>query len=424
MAINAGLDMECGDAIAKYGMAAYDLSLIEPAALERAVKANLRRWFRLGLFDPAEDDPWGLLGQSVIANDTHHDLARELAEKSIVLLKNANASGAAVLPLELASMSSIVVSGPGADVAKFGGYSGWPARPAISPKQGIETWANMNGMSFTYVPFTNDSNNAAEVTAAAAADVSIVVCGLGAETEEEGRDRLRYDLPPYQLDYLNAVLAANPRSIVLVNGGSAIGLESWIDDAAAVLMIWYPGEDGGTAIANILSGAVSPSGRLPMTFYRSLDQLPRFDDYDMSKNRTYMFLDGDPLYPFGYGLSYTNFTYAGIGTNVSTASDGDVVLVGLDVTNTGTVDADEVVQIYVNKTGSVYEKRAHLQLKGFARLSVVHGTTEHVAIPIKASDLKIWNPATGAWVLEPGTYTIMAGASAKDIRLVTPLTIS
>jgi beta-glucosidase len=145
MAINAGLDMECGDEIRKHGMAAYDMGMIEPAALERAVKANLRRWFRLGLFDPAADDPWASLSPSIIANDTHHDLARDLAEKSIVLLKNENASGAAVLPLTAASISSIVVSGPGANTAKFGGYSGTPLRPAISPKQGIETWANANG---------------------------------------------------------------------------------------------------------------------------------------------------------------------------------------------------------------------------------------------------------------------------------------
>nr|MDO8085854.1 glycoside hydrolase family 3 C-terminal domain-containing protein [Candidatus Sigynarchaeum springense] len=424
MAINAGLDMECGDAIAKYGMAAYDTGLIEPAALERAVKANLRRWFRLGLFDPAEDDPWRFLAPSIIANDTHHALARELAEKSIVLLKNSNASGAAVLPLVAANISSIVVSGPGADTAKFGGYSGSPARPAISPMQGIQAWANANSISFTHVPFTNDSNNAAEVAAAAGADVSIIVCGLGAETEEESRDRLRYELPQYQLDYLNAVLAANPNSIVLVNGGSAIGMESWIDDAAAVLMIWYPGEDGGTAIANILSGAVSPSGRLPMTFYRSLSQLPRFDDYDMSNNRTYMFLDSEPLFPFGHGLSYTNFSYSGISLNMSTASEGDTILVELDITNTGAVDADEIVQIYVNKATSAYDKRAHLQLKGFKRVTVANGATVHVAIPIEASDFKIWNPATSAWVLEPGAYNIMAGASAKDIRLSITLSIS
>ncbi|MEX2715851.1 MAG: glycoside hydrolase family 3 C-terminal domain-containing protein [Candidatus Sigynarchaeota archaeon] len=424
MAINAGLDMECGDAIAKHGMAAYDLGLIEPDALERAVKANLRRWFRLGLFDPVENDPWRNLPPSIIANDTHHALARELAEKSIVLLKNANASGAAILPLNAANISSIAISGPGADDAKFGGYSGWPARPAISPKKGIEAWANANGISFTHVPFTNDSNNAAEVAAAAAADVSIIVCGLGAETEEESRDRLRYELPLYQLDYLNAVLAANPNSIVLVNGGSAIGMASWIDAAAAVLMIWYPGEDGGTAIANILSGAVSPSGRLPMTFYRSLSQLPRFDDYDLSKNRTYMYLASDPLFPFGHGLSYTNFTYSNLGINMTTARDGDTMLVELDVTNIGTVDADEVVQIYVNNTASAYQNRAHLQLKGFKRATIPHGATRHVAIPICAADLKIWNPATRSWVLEHGVYTIMAGASAKDLRLAITISIA
>jgi beta-glucosidase len=267
----------------------------------------------------------------------------------------------------------------------------------------------------------------ASVTAAAAADVSIIVCGLGGELEEEGRDRLRYELPEYQLQYINAVLAANNETIVLLNGGSAIGLEPWIShpNCTAVFMIWYPGEDGGTAIANLISGVTNPSGRLPMTFYKSLDQLPRFDDYDISKNRTYMYLQDDPQFPFGFGLSYTNFTYSNITLNETAASDGEEVLVSLDVTNAGQVAGDEVVQIYVNRTEtSAYDHRAALQLRGFERVTIAKGATIHVSIPVKVSDLKVWDPSTRAWVLEPGTYEIMAGASAKNILLATPLSIT
>jgi len=190
-------------------------------------------------------------------------------------------------------------------------------------------------------------------------------------------------------------------------------------------MIWYPGEDGGTAIANIISGAVNPSGHLPMTFYASLGQLPRFDDYDISKNRTYMYLQGDPLFPFGYGLSYTNFTYVNPGINATTAADGDTVLLSLDVVNSGTMTGDEVVQVYARRAGSsAYEDRANLQLRGFKRVTIPVGSFARVSIAIKVSDLKVWDPVSQAWVLEPGNYEIMAATSAKDVQLTTLITIS
>nr|MDO8115042.1 glycoside hydrolase family 3 C-terminal domain-containing protein [Candidatus Sigynarchaeota archaeon] len=434
-AVNAGMDMECGDDCAKYGMAAYDMGLLDPAALERAVKANLRRWFRLGLFDPVENDPWRDLDASIIANDTHHALALQLAEESIVLLKNANVSGTPFLPLNESAISSIAITGPGADVAKFGGYSGWPAREAISPKKGIETWATANGISCSYVPFAGNTSDPAEVSAAisastaaaASADVSVIVCGLGGELEEEGFDRLIYELPQYQEDYLDAMLPVNQKTVIMVNGGSAIGMQSWINhpNATSVLMIWYPGEDGGTAIANLISGAVNPSGHLPMTFYKSLNQLPRFDDYDISHNRTYLYLQGDPQYPFGFGLSYTGFDYANLTLNATSAVDGETVLVSLDVTNTGSMAGDDVVQIYVNKTGtSAYGPRPNLQLRGFKRVSIGVGATMHVSIPIRVSDFKAWDSGGARWMLEPGTYNIMAATSAEDIILTTAFAIS
>jgi len=436
MAINAGLDMACGDEPVKYGMAAYDMGLIHPAALERAVKANLRRWFDLGFFNPT--NPWQKIDSSVIGDNTHHALALKLAEESIVLLKNENASvNTPFLPLHPATVHSISIAGFGANETRFGDYSGTPVNKSVSPLDGISAWAKKNSISVNYVPFMNDSaaGYPNETAAARSSDVAIVVAGLLTSNqkynkdlnyEDEGHDRLYYNLDPYQVSLINHTMAVNSKTIVILEGGSAIGVAPWISNpnCTAVLDAWYPGEAGGDAIANILSGAVNPSGRLPETFYKSLDQIPAFDDYDLAHGKTYMYLNSTPEFPFGYGLSYTNFTYSNFALNATTAHDGDTILASLDVKNTGKVVGDDVVQIYVKKIASAYPGSANLQLHGFKRVSIAAGTIAQVSIPIKTNDLTIWDSATNQPVLEKGTYEIMAGESATNILLTMPLTIS
>jgi beta-glucosidase len=203
---------------------------------------------------------------------------------------------------------------------------------------------------------------------------------------------------------------------VFVNlSGSAVAMP-WADEHLnAILQAWYPGQAGGTAVADVLTGAYNPAGRLPVTFYRSTDDLPPFEDYDMV-GRTYRYFEGDPLYPFGHGLSYTTFAYENLRTSASTLEAP--ITVSVDVTNTGEVMGNEVVQLYVAFPAAAGE-RPIKDLRGFRRITLAPGETQTVTFPLTARDVAYWNAEADAWAVEPGPVQLQVGASSSDIRLTT-----
>ena len=242
-------------------------------------------------------------------------------------------------------------------------------------------------------------------------DAVVAVLGINKSIEREGQDRFSLDLPVDQQDFIQELYKVNPNTVVVLVAGSSLAV-NWMDEhVPAILNAWYPGEQGGNAVAEVLFGEYNPGGRLPLTYYRSLDDLPAFDDYSV-KGHTYQYFEGDPLYEFGYGLSYTKFGYKSRGVSL----DGDTVRVKFKVTNTGKRDGDEVAQVYVKypETGTYMPAK---QLKGFSRLHLRRGKSSEVVVSVPVKELRYWDEQIGGFVTPKGEYEFMVGASSEDIRL-------
>jgi beta-glucosidase len=280
-------------------------------------------------------------------------------------------------------------------------------------------------MHFLWAPSGIDLESEA-VAAARNADAVILILGLTPRIEGEempviiegfhGGDRTSIDLPAPQQRLMERIVAlGKPTVLVLVNG-SALAV-NWADaHVPAIVEAWYGGQAAGTALADVLFGDYNPAGRLPVTFYRSVDDLPPFEDYSM-RGRTYRFFDGEVLYPFGHGLSYTSFEYEGLRLSSDILRVGEEITVSVDVTNTGVRAGDEVIQMYVRYPHSAVE-RPRLELKGFARVHIGAGETRTVDIPLRANELRYWNEELEEWTLETTPVEILVGASSEDVRLV------
>ena len=230
--------------------------------------------------------------------------------------------------------------------------------------------------------------------------------------ESEGQDRESIRLSKDQELFIQAIYKANPKTIVVLVAGSSLAID-WINEnIPAVMDAWYPGEQGGTAVAEVLFGDYNPAGRLPLTFYNSMDDLPAFDDYDITKGRTYQYFKGKALYPFGHGLSYTKFTYS----NMKLVDQASKILVSFDLKNSGKMDGDEVTQLYV-KLPQLDRPLPIKQLKGFQRMHVKKGKTASVVIELDKAQLRCWDAGQNKFITPKGSYTIMVGASSEDIRL-------
>ncbi len=248
-----------------------------------------------------------------------------------------------------------------------------------------------------------DDAFAPEARAAAAADVVIAVVGLGMQYEREGRDKPELALPPEQIAMLKKVKAANPNLIAVLENGSAVAIPWIAENAAAVLEVWYPGERGGTAMADLLFGKVSPSGRLPLGFPEKTEDLPPFDDYEMNHGRTYMYRKIKPLYEFGFGLSYTRFAYSGL----KETENG----VAVTVTNVGKMAADEVIELYIDSAGLPDQPR--LRLKGFKRVHLAPGEAKTVDFPLNDESFSLFGE-DGVRRVYAGVYRVYAGGSLPE----------
>jgi len=369
------------------------------------------------MFDPPKKSKWAKLDRKIINCEKHRELALKAAEKSIVLLKNDNN----LLPLD-SNPKKIVVLGPGAANAHtlFGNYYGVSSR-FVTILEGIaEKVKNMFGINVDYrqgcLMYSENSKSLVHYGEANVTDVVIAVMGLdGAIEGEEGDaiasdsngDRNTIELPPWQLKYLQAVRNAGKKIILVLTGGSPIAFPEDLVDA--VIFAWYPGEQGGKAVADIIFGDTVPSGKLPITFPASTEQLPPYEDYSM-KGRTYRYMTEKPLYPFGFGLSYTNFRFDSINLSSPSISAGGCVKAKVTVSNTGKRDAEEVVQLYISR-----EKRGadepFASLKGFKRVFIPAGRSKTVEFDLFSTIFETIS-AEGESVLLPGSYSVIAADSA------------
>ena len=411
----AGLDIEMPVPV-YYGdplEAAVEGGAVPPWIIDDAVRRILRTklCFRLDS-DPPQ------LAPDVVQSPAHLDRALEVARKSIVLLRNAGGT----LPLD--GVTSVAVVGDQAASASLGDAGSSIVAPsfAISPLDGIR--ARAGDATVTLVagpPLAADDRSAV-----AAADAAIVVVSLNSTDEgegsREGGDRLGLGLAPEQDALIAAVAALNPRTVVVLEGGSAITMP-WVHDVGAVLMAWYPGQLGGEALADILFGDVNPSGRLPLSFPRAEADLQPFDNRNVTVRygyfHGYRWLDHRgiaPLFPFGFGLSYTTFAYTNLVLSSATLAPDGRLGVSVDVTNTGGMAGDTVVQLYVGARGSRVE-RARRELRDFARVHLEPGETRTVPLRVAMADLAYWDTERGAWVVEPIFYDVRVGSSSRDLPL-------
>lgn len=560
MAMNAGLDMDCGEEYRGYLLAAVQDGMVAEKTVDQALYRVLSARFRLGDFDPPVMVPYSKIPMSVVDSPKHRELAREVARQSIVLLKNENR----LLPLDKNNIRSIAVIGPNADVCQFGGYTGKYSY-AVTPLQGMKnkfeqaeikftkgcdinmvmpaipaeqlrTADGRHGLTGEYYSTTNISGRATlvrvdekidfdwergspdarlaadsfsvrwtgkfipdatgdyyfgatfddeirifldgepflikwnnrnkntavktmpvqagrpmdvrieyaehwykaqmhlngmpvnpdqfkdAVAAARTAEVAVIFAGTDASVEDEGVDRSDLVLPGIQQDLIKAIVQANPATVLVLINGSPLAIDWAQKNVPAIIEAWYPGEEGGNAIADVLAGDYNPAGRLPMTFYQSVEQLPDFSDYDIRKGRTYKAeirrggvytAEADSaLFPFGYGLSYTQFRYSDLRID----NKGGSVRVAATVENTGACKGDEVVQMYIQ------DERARVprplqELKGFQRITLKPGEKKTVEFILQPQDLQYWDSQKKKYIFEPGRFLVFIGSSSRDRKL-------
>jgi len=385
MAVKAGCDLNCGNTYPSLA-GAVKMGLISEETITESVIRLFTARFRLGMFDPPEMVKYAQIPFEVNDCKAHRELALEAARESIVLLKNEND----FLPISK-NIKSIAVIGPNANRVEplIGNYHGTPSI-AVTALDGIRVKVGPK-TEISYAKGCELNDNATEGFSYAAeiaekSDVAIVVLGLSAELEGEDTeaqlpDRHDITLLGAQEALLKTVYnTGTPVVLVLING-SAIAV-NWADEhVPAIIEAWYPGEEGGAAIADVIFGDYNPAGRLPVTFYRSIDQLPPFSDYSM-KGRTYRFFNGEPLYPFGFGLSYTRFKYFNLKINPLKVTPGEDIQISVDVENTGKRSGDEVVQLYISDVKSSVPVPIR-QLSGFTRIHLAPGEKRVVSFTLK-----------------------------------------
>jgi beta-glucosidase len=418
-------------------MDAYTQGLYADADLDAVLRPVLRARFRLGDLDPASYVPWKAISSMETPWTSDESKAHALAvtRETIVLLKNAGAT----LPLDAASIHSAAVIGPRADSVIRDWYGG-TAPYTVTPRQGI---AAKLGAGVT-INYAADDTGGAATAAAAMSDVALVfvgnhpTCGTPAPawgtcpTPYDGReavDRQMIALDPAQAALVASVLAANPRTVVVLVSSFPMGIGDIDASVPAIVHVTNSSQELGTAIADVLFGDYDPAGRTTTTWYRSETDIPTsMTDYDIKKGTTYWYFAGTPLYPFGYGLSYTTFAYANLTLSAQAVSLAladtpcGPVQVGVDVTNTGGRAGDEVVQLYVAHPGSALVRPLR-QLRGFKRVSLGPGEAQHVTFEVRATDLAYWDADAGGLAVEAGTAAeIQVGASSADIRLRATLT--
>jgi beta-glucosidase len=421
------------EAAARSVLAGHDLDNIDfPAALPKAIAKgllsekdldqSLRRIlkvrFRLGEFDPPGMVPYNKISPAVIDSAPHRELALRTARESIVLLTNRNG----FLPLDRSKIKTLAVIGPHANVVTTGSrnYTGQVSKFVV-PLEGIKNKVSpgtevLYAQGCDVLEAPDKEKSFAEAAAAAKkSDVAVLYVGINHLLEREGLDRTYIDLPPVQEELIQRVYEANPRTVVVLMNGGPVAVKWAKENVPAVLDMFYAGEEGGNAIADVLFGDYNPGGRLPYTVYESVAQVPPMTEYDITKGFTYMYFEGPPVYPFGHGLSYTTFRYANLRISSKQIPGHGQVAVRVDVQNTGQRAGDEVVQLYVHDVEASV-KRPKKELRGFQRISLKPGEKKTVSFPLPAEKLSFYDVKSKSFVVEPGQFEVLVGSSAEDIR--------
>ena len=435
LGVRAGCDLTCGD---EYGslVDAVKNGYISEEIINRSVKRLFTARFRLGMFDPDRIVPYSAIPFTENDKEESRSLARKVAQQSIVLLKNENNA----LPLSRKTRS-IAVIGPYADKLSvlLGNYHGTPSKP-VTFLQGITNKAGKR-ISVKYamgVPALEDIDYKKDIidwmpagpekealALASLSDAVIFVGGISPNLEGEemkveihgfsGGDRTRLDIPDNQTELLKKLQKTGKPVILVLTGGSALSFSWAKENLPAIVDVWYPGEEGGNALADVLFGDYNPAGRLPVTFYKSVSDLPAFEDYSM-KGRTYRYFTGEPLYPFGYGLSYTSFSYSSVDLSKKSAFPSDTVGIHVKLKNTGNFDGDEVIQVY-SKRPANGNPQPIKSLVALQRITLKKGEEQTVSIPLVVKDLRQWDYSKEDYSVVPGMYDLFIGSSSADIRL-------
>jgi len=427
-AIKAGINLECGGVLQTEVMNAINKGLINETDVNRALTGNLRTHIKLGFFDDNKLNPYSRFGADSVHNNFHVALARKMAQQSMVLLKNNG-----VLPLQKDKYTSIMVTGANsasieAMVGNYHALSG----DIVTIAEGIAKAAGpATAVQYDQGSDYTDTVHFGGIWAAQNSDLTIAVVGLTPLLEGEegdaflsasGGDRATLSLPRSHILFLKKLRAAhNKPIIVVVNAGSNVDIAAIEPYADAIILAWYPGEQGGNALADIVFGKISPSGRLPVSFYSSLNDLPDYTNYSM-QGRTYRYFKGALQYPFGFGLSYTSFAYTWNKQPQTTYASNETIEFSVAVENTGSMDGDEVVQAYIEypEINGMPLK----ELKAFKKVSTKKSGKLNVALSIPVSELKKWDTASNTWKLYPGNYTLCLGKNANDYLLKKKFTIN
>ncbi|WCT11064.1 glycoside hydrolase family 3 C-terminal domain-containing protein [Mucilaginibacter jinjuensis] len=396
---------------------ALDKKLITEAEIDQNLRGVFRVMIKLGQLDPPEMNPYSSIkdGPEPWLSSEHRDFARLITQKSIVLLKNENN----FLPLDKNKAGTVAIVGPRSAEVLQDWYSGTPPY-SVSPLEGIK-----NKVS-SQVNVIHTTDNAVAVSMAKSADVVIVCVGnnpsgnLGwkkVDGPTEGReavDRESISLDSLQEDLIKKLHAVNPHIVMVLVSSFPYAINWEQENIPAILHITHCSQELGNALADVIYGDVNPGGRLVQTWPKSLDQLPPMMDYNIRYGRTYMYLKDTPLYPFGYGLSYTTFQYGNLqSTNKLNAKDS--LTVSIDISNTGAHEGDEVVQLYVKYLKSKVE-RPIKELKAFKRITLKAGEKKTVQLKIAGADLAYWNTGKNKFVVENEPVELMVGSSSADIK--------
>ena len=449
IAFKAGVDVETPDFDSYTNLAQLVKDgKITTAQLDVAVARVLREKFTLGLFENPYVSTKGV--DEFVGNAKHRALSQHAAEETMVLLKNQGN----LLPLDVKKLSSVAVIGPHVHETLLGGYSDVP-KQTVSILQGIKDYVGAKvqvnyarGTKITLDDWTPAADSIAAnslskerwnkdavtlatpkdnagmideaVAAAKKSDVAIVVVGDNEATSREGwadnhlGDRADLNLVGQQQELVDAVLATGKPTVVILNNGRPLSIAKISETAPAIIEAWYLGQETGRAVARVLFGDINPSGKLPVSIARSVGHLPVYYNYKPSAKRGYEFTETSALYPFGYGLSYTQFNYSDFKINKTDTKAGDVVDVSVKITNAGARAGDEIVQLYTHDEVASMTRPVK-ELKGFKRISLKAKESTLVTFSLSVNQLGFYN-SDMKYVVEPGKFEIMVGSSSQDIR--------
>lgn len=442
LGVKAGCDLTCGDEYSAL-TDAVKKGYVSEEIIDRSVKRLFTARFRLGMFDPENAVPYNSIPFTENDKDESRMLARKVAQQSMVLLKNENHT----LPLS-GKIRSIAVTGPYADKLSvlMGNYHGTASKPVtflsgirnraggriiVKYAKGVSCLEDAKNQEKMPDARTTDASQKEALDLALTSDVVIFVGGISPNLEGEemevdapgfsGGDRTSLNIPDNQAELLKKLKATGKPVILVLTGGGALSINWAKDNLPAIVEVWYPGEEGGNALADVLFGETNPGGKLPVTFYKSVTDLPAFEDYSM-KGRTYRYFSGEPLYPFGYGLSYTSFSWLSVDMKRS-AVPSDTVVITVKLKNSGDFDGDEVIQVYAKRpeNGKLQPVKS---LLAFQRVSMKKGEERLISIPMVVGELRQWDYSKEDYTVDPGIYDILIGSSSADIRLKTKLQVS